>query len=55
MRYNVLVKRIDQFGIFKNFIGLFNVVNMETMQIADRMNFISLDEAEEYIKCGVTY
>lgn len=55
MRYNTLVKRIDEFGIFKNFVGLFNVVNLETMQITKKMNFITLIEAEEYIACGVTY
>ena len=52
---NRLVKRVGDFGIFKSFIGLFNVINLETGQIAATTNFCSVEDAEEYISKGVTY
>lgn len=52
---NILVKTIDEFGILKSFLGTFNVVNIETEQIAGTMNFRSIEDAEDYIKQGVSY
>lgn len=47
---NILVKTIGEFGIFKSFLGTFNIVNLHTGRIADVMNFLSIKEAEEYIE-----
>lgn len=55
MLQNVLVKTVGEFGIFKSFLGTFNVVNLKTKQIASTMNFLSVDEAEKYIEQGVSY
>lgn len=52
---NILVKTIGKFGIFESFLGTFNVVNLETKQIASTMNFISIEDAERYIEQGVSY
>lgn len=52
---NILVKTVGEFGIFKSFLGTFNVVNMETGQIAGTMNFRSIEDAEDYIEQGVSY
>lgn len=52
---NVLVKTVGEFGIFKSFLNTFNVVNLKTKQIASVMNFLSVEDAEEYIESGVSY
>ena len=52
---NTLVKTIGEFGIFKSFLDTFNIVNMRTGQIAGTMNFLCIEDAEEYIKNGVSY
>lgn len=52
---NILVKAIGEFGIFESFLGTFNVVNLETKQIASTMNFMNIEDAEDYIKNGVSY
>lgn len=52
---NKLVKRIGDFGIFKSFRGLFNIVNLETGKLAAITNFCSIEDAEDYISKGVTY
>lgn len=52
---NILVKTIGEFGIFKSFLGTFNVVNLETKQVASTMNFKTVKDAEKYIEQGVKY
>lgn len=52
---NILVKAVGEFGIFKSFLGTFNVMNLKTKQIASTMNFLSVDGAEHYIEHGVSY
>ena len=52
---NILVKTIGEFGIFKSFLDTFNVVNLKTKQIASTMNFMSIEDAENYIQNGVSY
>ena len=47
-----LVKTGGEFGIFRNFLGFFNAVNMRTKQISMTMNFCTEEEAVEYVTSG---
>lgn len=55
MSENKLVRRVGELGIFESFLGTFNVVNLRTKRIAAVLNFLTVEDAEEYIAGGVTY
>lgn len=50
MKEHILERTIGEYGIF-HFIVLdtYNVVNLSTKEIMPRMNFFSIEDAEDYI------
>lgn len=46
---NKLVEKIGDLGIFKTFLGTYSVANLKTYQICSTLNFLTIEDAREYI------
>lgn len=50
-----LIETVGELGIFETFLGTYSVANLRTHQICSTLNFLSIEEAREYIRNGVEY
>ena len=50
-----LIEVVGDLGIFETFLGTYSVANLQTHQICSTLNFLTIEDAKEYINNGVEY